>query len=76
MGDVGVNPVNEASSAGSTGLETGASVEDDHQIAAEGLSLPGLSDTQAFSGSGHQYDGDHAPGDPEHGQHGADTVCP
>src|SRR6266550_766149 len=76
MRKVGVYPVDQASGAGSAGLQAGAAVEDDHQVTAECLRLLGLSDTQAFASGRHQDDGDNTPGYPEHGQKRTDTVRP
>jgi hypothetical protein len=35
-----------------------------------------LADAKALASSDHQDDRDHTPGNPEHGQQGADTVRP
>jgi hypothetical protein len=51
-------------------------MEDDHQVAAQSFGLLGLANAKALTGSDHQDNRDHSPGDPEHGQEGADTMRP
>ncbi len=51
-------------------------MEDDHQVAAQRFSLLGLADAKALAGGNHQDDRNYSPGNPEHGQQGADSVRP
>jgi hypothetical protein len=76
IGDIGIDPVDEATSMETSGLEAGAAMEDDHDVAAKSFRLLGLAHAQAFSGGDHEDDGNDAPGDSEHGEKGADAVGP
>ena len=51
-------------------------LEEDHQILGKGFLLPLLADAQAFASRHHQGDGNDPPGDPKHGQEGAQLVGP
>ncbi len=75
-GDILSIPVDDASGVSSTGLETGASVKDDHDVFTEISGLLFLSFAKALTGCDHQHDGDDAPGDAKHGQKGAQFVSP
>ena len=76
IGKIGINPVHQATSPRTAGLQAGAAMEDDHQVAAQGFGLFRLADAKTLAGGDHQDDRDHSPGDPEHGQQRADAVRP
>ena len=76
MGNIGIGPVHRAACPRTAGLEAGAAVEDDHQVAAQGFGLLSLADAKAFAGGNHQDDRNYSPGNPEHGQQSADSVRP
>ena len=68
--------MHQASRSRTASLEAGASVENNHQIAAQGCSLFGLADAKPFTRGSHQDDRDYSPGYPEHGQKGTHAVRP
>ncbi len=68
--------MHQSSRPRATGLQAGAAMEDNHEVAAQGLGLLRLADAQALAGGDHQDDRDHPPGNPKHGQHGAHAVRP
>ena len=74
--DVGRRPPHLSAGPQTSGLHAGPPIEEDHQILGKGLLLPLLADAQTFTGRHHQSDGNDPPGDAEHGQEGAQLVCP
>ena len=54
--NIGIFPMDGASGAGPARLQAGATVEDDHDVLAEGLCLFFLSFAQALASSDHQDD--------------------
>ena len=76
MGNIGINPMHQTSRPRAASLQAGAAMEDDHEVAAQGLGLLGLADAQALAGGDHQDDRDHSPGNAKHGQHGTHAVRP
>ena len=68
--------MHQAAGPRTASLQAGTAMEDDHQVAAQGFGLLGLSDAKALASGNHQDDRDHSPGNPEHGQQGSDTVRP
>jgi len=51
-------------------------VKDDHDVFAQGFCDFGLAHAQAFSGSDHEHDRHHPPGDAKHGQKRAQLMRP
>src|ERR1039457_4100763 len=54
MNDVGINPMHQSSRPRAAGLQAGAAMEDNHEVAAQGLGLLRLADAQALAGGDHQ----------------------
>jgi hypothetical protein len=57
-------------------LQTGAAVENDHDISAQGFGLLRLSNAQAFASRRHKHNGNDAPRNPEHCEEGPKLVRP
>jgi len=69
-------PVHQPPGVGSSGLQAGAAVEDNHHVLAEISGLRFLSLSQAFARRHHQYDRHDAPRNAEHSQKCAQLVRP
>src|SRR5438093_1089947 len=65
-----------ASRPGSTSLHAGLAFKDNHEVLAKLASNFGLAYAQTFTCCHHQHDGNDAPGNTEHGEGGAQLVCP
>src|SRR4030095_3837896 len=64
--NVRIDPSQLLPSALSSHLQAGASMESDHYISTQRLSLLRLPHSQTFSCCRHQHDGHYAPGNTEH----------
>src|SRR5437660_1714162 len=73
---VSIFPMQHASGVGASCLQAGAAVEYDHDVFAKRARLLFLAFAEAFAGRNHQYDGNNAPGDSEHGQKGTELMGP
>ena len=71
-----VFPVHDAPGMRAASLQAGAAVEDDHHVFAEISGLFLLAFAQALARRDHEHDRNDAPGDPEHGEEGAQLVRP
>src|SRR5678815_1223877 len=81
--NIRINPVNLPTGALPSNLQTGSTVENDHDISTQCFRLLCLSYAQTFAGRCHQHDGNNAPRNPEHceecpklvGPQGAENVA-